>query len=139
MATDTPAQQDEQALRQLVATWMSATEAGDTDTVLGLMTDDALFLVPGQPVMDKAAFEAVMRQREGSAGPAVRGASDIKEIRVAGDWAFMWSHLTVEVTPAAPQPSITRAGHTMTVFQRQQGLWLLARDANLLVTVKLGS
>lgn len=33
---------DEQQIRDLVATWMQATQAGDVDTVLGLMTDDVV-------------------------------------------------------------------------------------------------
>ena len=36
---------DEQQIRELVATWMSATKAGDLATVLSLMTDDVVFLV----------------------------------------------------------------------------------------------
>ena len=40
---------DEQQIRALVATWMQATQAGDVDTVLDLMTDDVVFLVPGRP------------------------------------------------------------------------------------------
>lgn len=31
---------DEQEIRDLIATWMKATKAGDTDTVLGLMAED---------------------------------------------------------------------------------------------------
>ena len=51
-------QNDEQEIRDLVSTWMAATKAGDVDTVLSLMTDDVVFLVPGQPVMRKADFAA---------------------------------------------------------------------------------
>ena len=40
---------DEQAIRKLIATWLSASAAGDTQTVLSLMADDVVFLVPGQP------------------------------------------------------------------------------------------
>src|ERR1700686_1175489 len=40
---------DEQAIRRLIATWISATNAGDTDKVLALMADDVTFLIPGQP------------------------------------------------------------------------------------------
>ena len=40
---------DEQEIRQLVATWMAATKAGDIDTVLSLMSDDVVFLVTGRP------------------------------------------------------------------------------------------
>ncbi len=31
---------DELAIRDLIATWMKASQAGDLETVLGLMTDD---------------------------------------------------------------------------------------------------
>ena len=39
---------DEAEIRQLVATWMAATESGDVDKVLSLMTDDVVFLVAGR-------------------------------------------------------------------------------------------
>ena len=41
---------DEDAIRQLVATWLDASRA-DTDKVLSLMTDDVVFLTPGHPPM----------------------------------------------------------------------------------------
>jgi hypothetical protein len=43
----------------------------------------------------------------------------------------MWTKLTVVVTPPGGQP-ITRSGHTLTILKKQNGKWLLARDANLL-------
>lgn len=39
---------DERAIRDLIATWMKASQAGDLETVLGLMTDDVVFMVPGR-------------------------------------------------------------------------------------------
>jgi uncharacterized protein (TIGR02246 family) len=39
---------DERAIRVLVATWMAASQAGDVSIVLGLMADDAVFMVPGR-------------------------------------------------------------------------------------------
>ena len=44
-------QNDEQEIRQLVATWMAATKSGDVKAVLELMSDDVVFLVAGQPPM----------------------------------------------------------------------------------------
>jgi uncharacterized protein (TIGR02246 family) len=38
---------DERAIRELLATWFDATKKGDTATVLSLMTDDVVFMVPG--------------------------------------------------------------------------------------------
>lgn len=129
-------QDDEQQIRELVATWMAATKAGDVDTVLGLMTDDVVFLVPGRPPMGKAEFAAAARAQAGGTAPSFDGSSEIQEIQVAGDWAWLWSRLRVVVTPADGSPRLQREGHTLTVLRRLQGRWLLARDANLLGAAK---
>lgn len=129
-------QQDEQEIRQLVATWMEATRAGDIDTILSLMADDVVFLISGQPPMiGKAAFAAAAQSQAGQPAPSFEGASEIQEIRVLGDWAYMWTKLTVVVTPPGDAPSMKRAGHTLSVLKKQNGRWLLARDANMLVPV----
>jgi uncharacterized protein (TIGR02246 family) len=127
-------QRDEDQIRQLVATWMAATKAGDVDTVLSLMTDDVVFLVPGESVMHKADFAAAARSQAAPTGPKFDGTSEIQELEVIGDWAFMWSKLTVVVTASGKAPA-KRAGHTLTIFRKQKGKWLLARDANLLAPV----
>lgn len=123
---------DEEQIRGLVSAWMQATKAGDVEAVLGLMTDDAVFLVPGRPVMRKGEFAAAAKSQASGSAPRFDGTSDIQEIKISGDWAFMWSKLTVVVTPRDGGAPTTRAGHTLTVFRRQAGRWLLARDANLL-------
>lgn len=122
---------DEDAVRELVSTWMAATKAGDAGTVLSLIADDAVFLVPGQRPMRKADFAAAAAAQAGTDAPRFDGASEIQEIRVLGDWAFMWARLTVVATPPGGAP-ITRAGHTLSVLRKENGRWLLARDANLL-------
>lgn len=58
-------QSDEQQIRQLVSTWMAATKAGDVDKVLSLMTDDAVFLLPGDTMMRKSDFAAAARSQPG--------------------------------------------------------------------------
>jgi uncharacterized protein (TIGR02246 family) len=109
-------------------------QRGDAQAVLNLMTDDAVFLVAGRPPMSKAAFASAA----GSAGaerPVFDGISDIKEIYVEGSVGYLWSHLTVTVTPPQGSASIKRSGQTLTVFRKIEGRWLLACDANLLVRV----
>ena len=49
---------DEAAIRQVVDTWMDATRNGDLATILTLMTDDVLFMVPGREPFGKDAFAA---------------------------------------------------------------------------------
>ena len=126
---------DEQEIRKLVATWMSATKSGDVEKVLSMMSEDVVFLVTGQPVMRKADFAAAARAQAGGNAPRFDGTSDIQEIRVLGDWAFMWTRLQVVVTPQGGGKTITRAGHTLTILQKLNGKWVLARDANMLATV----
>ena len=126
---------DEQQIREVVASWHAATRAGDVDTVLNLMTDDVVFLVAGRPPMRKAEFAALSRGAGTATPPRIEGTSEIQEIQVAGDFAFMWTKLSVVVTPPDGQ-RMERAGHTLTVLRRVRGKWLVARDANLLTPVQ---
>lgn len=125
-------QSDEEQIRQLVATWMTATKTGDVDTVLGLMADDVVFLVAGREPMRKSDFAVAAKAQASGTAPKFDGTSDIQEIKVVGDWAFMWTKLKVVATPPDGLPPVTRSGHTLTILQKQNGRWVLARDANLL-------
>jgi uncharacterized protein (TIGR02246 family) len=121
---------DERAIREVIATWMRATAAGDTATVLSLMADDVVFLVPGRPPFGKEAFAAA---QPGLARFRIDGTSNVRELQVAGDWAYCWTDLTVVMTPTDGEVPIRRSGYTLSIFRRQaDGRWVLARDANLL-------
>ena len=122
---------DERAIRQLVSTWVAASQAGDTETVLSLMADDVVFMVPGREPFGKEAFAAAAR---GMRNVRMEGTSDIRELTVLGDWAYLRNHLAVTVTPPGGQP-VRRAGYTLTILRKTPaGRWLLARDANLMTT-----
>ena len=124
---------DERAIRDLVATWMDASRAGDTAKVLSLMADDVIFQVPGREPFGKEAFASMS---EGMKGVRMEGSSDIRELRVLGDWAYLRNHIAITVTPPGGKP-IKRAGYTLTILRKEaNGQWLLARDANLLTEVK---
>ena len=128
---------DEQEIRDLVATWMAATKSGDREKLLTLMAEDVVFLLPGQPPMiGKSAFAAAAGAQSQQASPQFEATSEIREIKVIGDWAFMWTKLKVLVTPPGGAPPMTRAGHTLSILKKQNGRWLLARDANMLSAVK---
>ncbi len=120
---------DERAIRSLIDTWMEASKAGDLKTVLSLMTDDVVFMVPGKEPFGKAEFAATS---EGMKNVRVEGQSEIKELKVLGDWAYMRNHLLITVTPPNGQP-MRRSGYTLTIVRKEpDGRWRLARDANLL-------
>lgn len=123
---------DEQPIRELIATWIEASQAGDLQRVLSLMSDEVVFLVAGQaPMHGKRAFEAAFNAMP--AGMKLSAKSEIREIRVKGDIAWCWTHLAVTLTPAGGSP-VHRSGNTLSVLERQaDGRWLLVRDANMLV------
>jgi len=123
---------DEHQIRELVATWMAATKSGDVDKVLDMTADDVVFLVPGRAPMRKSEFASAAKAQSGPGAPTIDGQSEIQEIQVAGDWAFLWSRLSVVATPQDGGPAKERKGHTLTVLRKENGKWRLARDANLL-------
>lgn len=122
-------QNDEQAIRDVVSKWLAASKAGDLETILSLMSDDVVFMVPGREPFGKQAFAAGSKAMQ---GVLIEGHSDIKEIKVHGDWAYMRNHLRVVVTPPGGKPT-TRSGYVLTILQKKtNGDWVIARDANLL-------
>jgi uncharacterized protein (TIGR02246 family) len=124
---------DEQAIRELVATWLRASRSGDTATVLELMAEDVVFLVPGHPPMrGRTAFAAA---QAGLRDVDIDGRSEIQEIRVLGDWAYVWTTLTITVTPKSGGSPVTRSGPTLSILQKQHGKWVIVRDANMLAVV----
>ncbi len=124
--------EDERAIRQIVATWMRAGQSGDTATVLSLMTEDVVFMVPGQEPFGREAFEAAVNQLS-AARLQIDGTNDIVEIQILGNWAFTRNRIDLSITPPTGEP-VRRTGYTLTLFRKEpDGRWRLARDANLLM------
>jgi uncharacterized protein (TIGR02246 family) len=109
---------DEQAIRDLITTWLAASKSGDEKTVLSLMAEDVVFLQPGQPPMrGRSGFAAAQKNL---ADFAIDGSADIQEIKVFGDWAYCWNHLTVVIAPRGGKP-VKRAGNVLSILQKQHG------------------
>ena len=88
---------DEQAIRDLIDTWMRASREGDIATVLSLMTDDVVFMVPGREPFGKEAFAAAS---EAMKNVTIDGRATIAELQVMGDVAYLRNHLELTMTPA---------------------------------------
>jgi uncharacterized protein (TIGR02246 family) len=121
---------DERAIRELVDTWLAASQADDPSKVLSLMSDDAIFMVPGKEPFGKEAFAAGWQAQKKF---HMEARSDIQEINVLDGWAYLRNHLTVTMTPRDGGKPMHGAGYTLTILRKQPaGNWVLVRDANLM-------
>ncbi|MEP6635978.1 MAG: SgcJ/EcaC family oxidoreductase [Acidobacteriota bacterium] len=122
---------DEQAIRELVATWHKATAKGDFAAILKLMAEDVVFLVAGQPPMRgreafASSFKEVLKLGR------LETSGDIQEIQVNEQFAYCWTHLSITMIPTPDHRTIVRE-NTLTIFRKQADVaWVLFRDANLL-------
>ena len=119
---------DERAIRDFVSAWMKASETRDTETVLSLMSDDVIFMVPGREPFGKDVFRA---GSEAMKNVRLTGTSDIQEIKIFGDWAFIRNYIEITIMPPDSE-AMRRKGYTLSILRRQpDGSWVLWRDANL--------
>jgi uncharacterized protein (TIGR02246 family) len=119
-------------IRQTMDEWRRLTEDQDVDGLLALTADDVVFLTPGNPPTGKKEFAAGLRAVFAKA--SIAPAQDIREIRTAGDVAYAWSQLSVDLIPKDGGPKVRNQGYTLTVFRRAPaGGWQIARDANLMM------
>jgi uncharacterized protein (TIGR02246 family) len=69
-------------------------------------------------------------------GMRLEATSDIQEVKVLGDWAWLRNRLHVTVTPP-DGPAATFAGYVLTILQKQtNGAWVVVRDANMLLPIE---
>jgi uncharacterized protein (TIGR02246 family) len=98
--------------------------------MLTMLTDDVVFLVPGQPPFGKKEFKAAWDGR--MKGARVDAKPELEECIADGDLVCTRTRLAVAIT--SRDGNVSRAsGYTLSIFRKQtDGRWLLARDANLL-------
>lgn len=126
---------EEESIRQVHATWIRAVNAGNVSRLLLLMTDDVVFLNPGQAPVGREAFPAgftTAHQRF-----HVHCISEVEQIAVVGDVAYTTCRDSLSMTPRAGGETTELAGHRLTIYRKQpDGRWLLARDAHTLTPVE---
>lgn len=124
--------QDEQEIRGLIELWLSASQAGDVDAVLSLMSEDAMFMSAGQqPMVGREAFARGLNKV--LAENVIESTSEIAEIVVSGDLAYCRTKLGVTITSKHGQLPILRSGDTLSILRKgADGKWVLTRDANML-------
>ena len=84
-------------------------KTGDVARVLALMDEDVVFIGPGRPPMrGRDACAAASKQAQGQV--RIEGQSDIQEVRVFGDWAYVWTQLTIMMHPNDGRAPTRRSG-----------------------------
>jgi uncharacterized protein (TIGR02246 family) len=126
---------EKQRIRDIIDTWLKASAAGDLDRVLPLMAEDVVFLRPGMADMTgRDAYAAASRDMAGKI--CFEGLPNIREIQIAGDYAYVWNYLMVTVTPLPDGAPRNMAGNILSIFRKEpDGRWVLFRDANMLTPV----
>ena len=123
---------DEQAIRTLIDTWLKASATRDLPTILNLMEDDVVFMTPGREPFGKEGFVKGFEQMN---KVKLEANSDIQEMMVVSEWAWVHNYLTITMTPDSGE-STKRAGHILSVLHKgADGQWRIARDANLVMPV----
>ncbi|HEY3287275.1 MAG TPA: nuclear transport factor 2 family protein [Gemmatimonadaceae bacterium] len=124
---------EEQSIRHVHSTWIRAVNAGDLARLLTLMTDDVVFLTPGQAPVGREAFPAGFSTAHQQF--QVLCVSELERIVVVGDVAYTTCRDSLSTTPRAGGETTVLAGHRMTIYRKQlDGRWLLAADAHTLTS-----
>jgi uncharacterized protein (TIGR02246 family) len=126
-------QADERAVRELHTTWITAVNAGDLDRLLGLMTDDVVFVNPGSAPSGRDQFPLGFSSAHQQS--LIVCTSELQDVVVAGDVAYTVTHDALTVTPRAGGATINMAGDRLTIYRKRDGRWLLARAAHTLAVV----
>ena len=124
------ASEDERQIRELVDSWIAASNARDLPALIGMMTDDIVFMTPGRAPFGKAEFAADVERMK---SVAIDARAEVQEIEVFGPRAYIRNHVRVELTSPGQAPKRV-SGYAMSVLRKEaDGRWRIARDANLVM------
>jgi len=125
----------ERAIHEVHKTWIVAVNARDLARLLSLMTDDVVFLTPGQAPFGKEVFSSnfsAAHQRL-----RIDCTSILEDVVVVGAVAYTQCRDALSVTPRTGGETAHLAGHRLTIYRKQSdGRWLLGRDAHTLSPVR---
>jgi uncharacterized protein (TIGR02246 family) len=88
---------DERQIREVHSTWIDAVNAGDLARLLELVTDDVVFLNPGQASMGRAEFSANFSAAHRQV--RINCVSELDEVVVASEVAYTRSRDALSLTP----------------------------------------
>jgi uncharacterized protein (TIGR02246 family) len=119
---------DARQIRELIDSWIAASNGRDLPALMGMMTDDIVFMTPGRAPFGKAEFASDVERMK---SVAIAARVEVQEIEVSGPRAYVRNHIRVELTSPGQAPK-RMSGYAMSVLRKDaDGRWRIARDANL--------
>lgn len=125
----------EQIIRETHSIWIDAVNKGDLARLLELMTDDIVFISPGQEPFGRDGFRANFSSAHQQLH--IRCTSELEEVVAVGDVAYTRSRDAVSLSPRAGGRATQFAGYRVSVYRRApEGGWRLARDIHTVSAVE---
>lgn len=120
---------DDPAAHRAHEAYVSAINSNNLDTLLGVLTEDVVFLAPQEPVMVGKA--AVRPWLEGYLKAfKTHWDKPVQEFIVNGEWAFERYSYKSSDTPAGGGAVVEDTGWGLVIYHRDaDGKWRVARDA----------
>lgn len=125
---DTSPEQERQAITSIEDRIQAAFGRGDAAGVAAEYTEDAMLMPPFRPpVVGRAGVEAnyqgLFQQFDSELS------TEVEEVEIAGDWAFMRGTFRQQLTPKGGGQAIPAEGKYLAVVRRQaDGSWKFHRD-----------
>ena len=119
----------ETAARAAHDDYVEAINSNNVDTLMGMLTDDVVYLSPHEPVLvGKAAVRAWSEAYFGAYEAKWDKTSE--EFTVAGDWAIERYAYKSTDTPKAGGSVVIDTGKGINIYHHDaDGVWRIARDA----------
>ncbi len=117
---------DREAIERIRGDYESACKAGNLKAWLATLTDDAVLLVPGSPVMSGSEIESWAANYFSTFDGVVKMEND--EVEIINDWAFIRGKYTMSLKPKAGGDTLEEKGKYLDLMRRQgDGEWKFSR------------
>jgi uncharacterized protein (TIGR02246 family) len=113
LVTEVAHESDERQIREVHSTWIDPVNAGDPARLLTLVTDDVVFLNPGQAPFGRAEFSAYFSAAQRQV--RVNCISQLEDVVVASEVAYTRSRDALSVTPHGGSDATQLAGYRMRI------------------------
>ena len=119
---------DRAAIDALVGEYQATAVAGDWDAWSALWTEDAVYMVPGTPVLD--GRQAIRVSLDAFPSPPSELRVSLGAVEGFGDWAWARGAYAMTMPAFEDMPEMTEVGKFLWVLEKQaDGTWLIDSEA----------